>query len=194
MIYLLCIGLGQTWKHSRPWCKETWGLGRGHGWRVGATHDPQPWIQGGLKLLIAWDRAPLNSVFSAFAAKWILSVLQGEWKPKQIDNPNYKGPWVHPEIDNPEYSPDSNIYKFDNIAVLGLDLWQVRRRRDHLLTILSLVWCLSYNLTLFISGEIWYHLWQLLDCWRCEGSGGHWKWDMGRDKGMSFKPQSVCKM
>lgn len=55
--------------------------------------------------------------------------MQGEWKPKQIDNPNYKGAWVHPEIDNPEYSPDSNIYKFDNIGVIGLDLWQVREKR-----------------------------------------------------------------
>ncbi|XP_068604460.1 calreticulin-like isoform X1 [Brachionichthys hirsutus] len=51
---------------------------------------------------------------------------KGDWKPKQIKNPNYKGAWVHPEIDNPEYSPDSNIYKFDKIAVLGLDLWQVK--------------------------------------------------------------------
>jgi len=51
---------------------------------------------------------------------------KGEWKPKQIDNPNYKGTWVHPEIDNPEYIADSAIYKFDNIAVLGLDLWQVK--------------------------------------------------------------------
>lgn len=51
---------------------------------------------------------------------------QGEWKPKQIDNPNYKGAWVHPEIDNPEYSADSTIYKFDSVGVLGLDLWQVR--------------------------------------------------------------------
>ncbi|XP_066551615.1 calreticulin [Amia ocellicauda] len=51
---------------------------------------------------------------------------KGEWKPKQIENPNFKGVWVHPEIDNPEYTPDSNIYKFDNIGVLGLDLWQVK--------------------------------------------------------------------
>uniref|UniRef100_A0AAZ3QTE4 Calreticulin n=1 Tax=Oncorhynchus tshawytscha TaxID=74940 RepID=A0AAZ3QTE4_ONCTS len=51
---------------------------------------------------------------------------EGEWKPKQIDNPNYKGAWVHPEIDNPEYAADSNIYKFDDISVLGLDLWQVK--------------------------------------------------------------------
>uniref|UniRef100_H2MUT4 Calreticulin n=1 Tax=Oryzias latipes TaxID=8090 RepID=H2MUT4_ORYLA len=53
---------------------------------------------------------------------------KGEWKPKQIDNPDYKGAWVHPEIDNPEYSPDANIYKFDSIGVLGLDLWQSRNR------------------------------------------------------------------
>ncbi|XP_055796578.1 calreticulin-like isoform X2 [Salvelinus fontinalis] len=51
---------------------------------------------------------------------------QGEWKPKQIDNPDYKGTWVHPEIDNPEYTADASIYKFDNIGVLGLDLWQVK--------------------------------------------------------------------
>lgn len=53
-------------------------------------------------------------------------LLQGEWKPRQIDNPDYKGTWIHPEIDNPEYSPDSNIYAYENFAVLGLDLWQVR--------------------------------------------------------------------
>ncbi|XP_065100461.1 calreticulin 3a [Paramisgurnus dabryanus] len=51
---------------------------------------------------------------------------KGEWKPKQIDNPNYKGVWVHPEIDNPEYTADDAIYKFENIGVLGLDLWQVK--------------------------------------------------------------------
>ncbi|XP_062843665.1 calreticulin 3b [Trichomycterus rosablanca] len=51
---------------------------------------------------------------------------KGEWKPKQIDNPNYKGVWVHPEIDNPEYSADAEIYKFGNIGVIGLDLWQVK--------------------------------------------------------------------
>nr|AAC37307.1 calreticulin [Bos taurus] len=51
---------------------------------------------------------------------------KGEWKPRQIDNPEYKGIWIHPEIDNPEYSPDSNIYAYENFAVLGLDLWQVK--------------------------------------------------------------------
>eukprot|EP00061_Rhincodon_typus_P015843 g43750.t1 len=51
---------------------------------------------------------------------------KGEWKPKQIKNPNYKGAWVHPEIDNPEYAPDTNMYRFENIGVIGLDLWQVK--------------------------------------------------------------------
>uniref|UniRef100_A0A3B5AJK2 Calreticulin-like n=1 Tax=Stegastes partitus TaxID=144197 RepID=A0A3B5AJK2_9TELE len=45
--------------------------------------------------------------------------MDGEWEPPMIPNPDYK-------IDNPEYSADSNIYKFDNIGVLGLDLWQVK--------------------------------------------------------------------
>lgn len=75
---------------------------------------------------MAWAFVLFDLLCSAW---WIPSVLQGEWKPKQIDNPNYKGSWVHPEIDNPEYSADSNIYKFGNIGVLGLDLWQVREKK-----------------------------------------------------------------
>lgn len=55
------------------------------------------------------------------------SFPQGEWKPKQIDNPNYKGEWVHPEIDNPEYQPDDSLYKYDDIGALGFDLWQVSK-------------------------------------------------------------------
>lgn len=51
---------------------------------------------------------------------------QGEWRPRQIDNPDYKGKWVHPEIDNPEYSPDPHLYAYDSFGVIGLDLWQVR--------------------------------------------------------------------
>ncbi|XP_054644885.1 calreticulin-like [Dunckerocampus dactyliophorus] len=51
---------------------------------------------------------------------------KGDWTPQQIDNPDYKGEWVHPEIDNPEYTHDSTMYKFENIAVLALDLWQVK--------------------------------------------------------------------
>lgn len=56
-----------------------------------------------------------------------LFVLQGEWRPKQIDNPDYKGKWVHPEIDNPDYSPDDALYKYDDFGVIGFDLWQVRQ-------------------------------------------------------------------
>lgn len=85
-----------------------------------------------------------------FAVK-LCFVLQGEWKPKQIDNPNYKGAWVHPEIDNPEYSPDSNMYKFEKIGVIGLDLWQVRIK-DHLLK--KNVWCLSHNSTFLAVSQV----------------------------------------
>ena len=55
------------------------------------------------------------------------NVFQGEWKPKQIDNPNYKGEWVHPEIDNPEYKPDDKLTVFEDIGAIGFDLWQVSR-------------------------------------------------------------------
>uniref|UniRef100_G3VXF2 Calreticulin n=1 Tax=Sarcophilus harrisii TaxID=9305 RepID=G3VXF2_SARHA len=51
---------------------------------------------------------------------------KGVWKRRIIDNPNYKGEWVHPEIDNPKYKPDPNIYRYYNISVLGLDIWQVK--------------------------------------------------------------------
>ena len=56
----------------------------------------------------------------------IYIIFQGEWKPKQIDNPNYKGPWIHPEIDNPEYTSDPELYKRDEICAIGFDLWQVK--------------------------------------------------------------------
>jgi len=50
----------------------------------------------------------------------------GEWKPKNIKNPAYKGKWVHPEIDNPEYASDDSIYSYDDFGRVGLDLWQVK--------------------------------------------------------------------
>ncbi|KAM9796981.1 calreticulin-like isoform X1 [Syngnathus typhle] len=51
---------------------------------------------------------------------------KGDWMPRQIDNPKYKGPWVHPKIANPEYVHDADMYKFHNIGVLGLELWQTK--------------------------------------------------------------------
>jgi len=51
---------------------------------------------------------------------------KGEWKPRQIDNPAYKGKWVHPMIDNPEYEADDTLYLYEDIGVVGLDLWQVK--------------------------------------------------------------------
>lgn len=51
---------------------------------------------------------------------------EGEWKPKQIKNPEYIGAWEHPLIDNPEYEYDDSIYAFENIGVVGLEIWQVK--------------------------------------------------------------------
>ena len=65
----------------------------------------------------------MHSVVTCYHQK--LLIFQGEWKPKQIPNPDYKGPWIHPEIDNPDYVPDENLYKYENIGALGFDLWQV---------------------------------------------------------------------
>jgi len=52
--------------------------------------------------------------------------FKGTWKAKQIDNPDYKGPWVHPKVDNPEYAEDDSIYAFNNLAGVGLEIWQVK--------------------------------------------------------------------
>lgn len=33
---------------------------------------------------------------------------------------------MHPIIPNPEYSYDSEIYAYDNIGVVGIEVWQVK--------------------------------------------------------------------
>ena len=68
----------------------------------------------------------LHISISALSSLVCVNAFQGEWKPKQIDNPAYKGVWVHPEIDNPEYTADAALYKYEDIGVIGFDLWQVR--------------------------------------------------------------------
>lgn len=50
-VMVIFLGLGQTWEHSRSWCEEAWWLGRGYGWWMGASHDPQPRVQG---IYIVW--------------------------------------------------------------------------------------------------------------------------------------------
>jgi calreticulin len=63
--------------------------------------------------------------------KWTAPLIdnpeyKGEWKAKQIDNPDYKGPWVHPEIDNPDYKEDPTIADFEDLAGIGMEVWQVK--------------------------------------------------------------------
>lgn len=51
---------------------------------------------------------------------------KGPWKAKRISNPAYKGEWVHPRIANPAYAPDANLYAFDSLAYVGIEVWQVK--------------------------------------------------------------------
>ena len=60
-----------------------------------------------------------------FSFLFLTAFFQGEWKPKQIDNPDYQGEWVHPQISNPKYEPDDNLYKCNDFGSLKLNLWQV---------------------------------------------------------------------
>jgi len=52
--------------------------------------------------------------------------FKGEWKPKMIPNPAYKGEWVHPMIPNPDYFEDDNLYAFDAVKYVGIEIWQVK--------------------------------------------------------------------
>ena len=110
----------------------------------------------------------------------------GDWKPTQIDNPDYQGEWVHPKIPNPEYEADEFLYRYEDFGVIGLDLWQVKRLFS-LFPFLSLSLSLSpppssplppsspfsfsqlfsqsnfphlsfKQVPLFYSGQIWHHL------------------------------------
>ena len=56
----------------------------------------------------------------------VCPTAQGDWKPPQIDNPDYKGEWVHPEIPNPSYELDDTLYMFEDFGSIGFDLWQVK--------------------------------------------------------------------
>lgn len=51
---------------------------------------------------------------------------KGEWSPKMIDNPEYKGEWEHPMIPNPDFVDDDTIYEYNDIAAIGLEIWQVK--------------------------------------------------------------------
>jgi calreticulin len=51
---------------------------------------------------------------------------KGAWKAKKISNPKYKGVWAPKKIANPEFKENTELYAFDDIAAVGLDLWQVK--------------------------------------------------------------------
>merc|ERR1712232_965047 len=51
---------------------------------------------------------------------------KGDWNAKRISNPAYKGIWEAKKIANPEYEDDDSVYKYEDFAFLGFDLWQVK--------------------------------------------------------------------
>jgi calreticulin len=51
---------------------------------------------------------------------------KGSWKAKKIPNPKYKGVWAPKKIANPEYKENAELYAFDSIANVGIDVWQVK--------------------------------------------------------------------
>lgn len=52
--------------------------------------------------------------------------FKGEWVQKMIDNPEYKGEWEHPMVPNPDYKFDENLYLFNDLGLVGIELWQVK--------------------------------------------------------------------
>lgn len=50
---------------------------------------------------------------------------KGEWRQKKVPNPDYKGPWVAPMVPNPDYVADTNLYLYENMGGVGIEIWQV---------------------------------------------------------------------
>lgn len=54
-----------------------------------------------------------------------LFLCTGEWRAKQIENPDYKGEWEHPQIPNPDWVEIKDVAKFKDLAGVGIEIWQV---------------------------------------------------------------------
>lgn len=52
--------------------------------------------------------------------------FNGEWTPRLISNPEYQGPWVQPKIRNPRFVDDPELYKFDEICAVGIEVFQAK--------------------------------------------------------------------
>lgn len=51
---------------------------------------------------------------------------KGEWKPRMIPNPDYKGEWAPRKIPNPDYFEDDEVYRYDDIGYIGVEIWTVK--------------------------------------------------------------------
>ena len=52
--------------------------------------------------------------------------FKGDWKAKKIPNPAFKGVWKHPEIPNPDFVDSTDLYKYEDNAGVGIEIWQVK--------------------------------------------------------------------
>ncbi|XP_044514509.1 calreticulin-3, partial [Gracilinanus agilis] len=82
-----------------------------------------------------WDKHILDA--SANKPSDWNSELDGEWQPSviqkpkhkdglKLDNSDYKDVWLHKKIENPGYLQDFEFLEYEDIGVIGLELWQVR--------------------------------------------------------------------
>ncbi|XP_031803829.1 calreticulin-3 isoform X1 [Sarcophilus harrisii] len=85
-----------------------------------------------------WDKHFLDA--SANKPSDWNSELDGEWQPSVIqqtkykhglksqnmDNSDYKDVWLHQKIESSGYLQDFELSEYENIGVIGLELWQVR--------------------------------------------------------------------
>lgn len=62
--FFFLVGLGQAREYSRSWCQKAWWLGRWDGWRVGATYDYQPWLQGTQQMTLYTGRGISSFLFT----------------------------------------------------------------------------------------------------------------------------------
>jgi len=52
--------------------------------------------------------------------------FKGSWTPKMLKNPAFKGLWTRPLKANPEYKSNDALYLYEDNAIIGFDLWQVK--------------------------------------------------------------------
>ncbi|XP_003746903.1 calnexin [Galendromus occidentalis] len=50
---------------------------------------------------------------------------KGKWKAPMVDNPAYKGKWTHRMIQNPNYFEDLHPFRLEPVVAVGFELWSM---------------------------------------------------------------------